>query len=181
MNEMNENLNFAEKLEEYKEYTLFDLYRLGSLINKIITDPIRNSEVKKLLRVGMEVSYFSEEQNTEMLIQIMSVEKKRAKAKRVYDGATMSIPFYLLNIKNINKKFTEPPSSGVRKEDLKIGEVVTFNPGAGAEDKFGIIMRLNDKTATLRVDRVETWRVGYAQLFKIIDGDLTIKEILMKL
>lgn len=178
---MSKHGDFTKKLDEYKSYTLFDLYRLGSLINKIITDPIRNAEIKNILRGGMEMSYFSEEQNTEILIQIMSVEKKRVRAKRLYDGAIMSIPFYLLNTENINKKFTKPPSSIVRKEDLKIGEVVSFYPGAGEEDKLGIILRLNSKTATLRVDRVETWRVCYGSLHKIIDGEMSIKEMLARL
>jgi len=49
-----------------------------------------------------------------------------------------------------------------------VGDAVGFQDNQN-NDLHGKVIRLNDKTATIRTDKGAVWRVGYEWLHRIID------------
>jgi hypothetical protein len=52
---------------------------------------------------------------------------------------------------------------------VKVGEIVSFRDRQGQEH-FGEVVKLNQKTASVMVDRTR-WRVAYGLLSPVIDGE----------
>ena len=58
---------------------------------------------------------------------------------------------------------------------LKVGDIVGFVDSSN-EEKYGRVIRLNQKTATLLVNGNSKWRVSYKFLFTTIDSNSSSYE-----
>jgi hypothetical protein len=85
------------------------------------------------------------------------------------DGKHWNIPYYLLNLQNVNTDIHSSSKEKLSKNTLKISDGVGFNK----DGKLiaGKIIRLNFKTVTLLTPANQRWRVSYNVLFRYIDAD----------
>jgi len=51
-------VNYSDIIQALDEASAFDLYRLRTALDNMIDDPKRLIEVKKALRLGMEIEYY---------------------------------------------------------------------------------------------------------------------------
>jgi hypothetical protein len=61
-----------------------------------------------------------------------------------------------------------PAREKLSKSDFRVGDSVGFSDKSG-QDRYGKIVRLNKKTATIECDQLGTWRVSYALLHQVIE------------
>jgi len=60
---------------------------------------------------------------------------------------------------------------GIPKNTLKVGARVGFKDKHNNE-LFGEVIRLNPKTATIKINEHSRWLVHYNHLFRVIEGEI---------
>jgi hypothetical protein len=70
--------DFLSKLEQA---SLFELWRLRTVIDKYMEDPYRLMQVRAKLRLGQKISYFAPEENREIKGVITKIGQTRAAVK----------------------------------------------------------------------------------------------------
>ena len=161
-------MNYQELMVLLDQASAFDLFRISQVLNDMIDEPKRIIEVKSKLRMGMRVEYFDARLRKAVPVTIESIKQTRATA-RDDQNRRWDVPFCAINVRDIDPHapITPPPESGPSKSDFSVGEGVAFIDRSGLE-QFGVIIRLNRKTATVQGHGV-SWRVGYDLMNKVID------------
>ncbi len=145
----------------------FDLFRLQSAIGHLLEDPLRLNAIKRLLRPGMEITYFEPQENRLIPAQILEIHRTRAAIRELSTGKRWTVPLYMINIEGANTDIT-PNNHHVDRLSLKIGDQVGFTGKDGGE-LFGSVIKLNPKRAKIQTNQ-GIWAVPYSMLFTIIDG-----------
>ena len=166
--------DFLSKLEQA---SLFELYRLNTVIDKYLQDPYRLMQVRAKLRLGQKISYFEPDENREIEGIITKIGKTRVGVKHLHDHKNWNIPLYMLNVDGIPTDL----KVGHKKVDrltLKVGDKVGFvNRRDNNKELYGTVVKLNPKTAGVRLNTGENWRVGYGGLFYVLDGEEEFEAI----
>ncbi len=163
-------MDFSKILEVLKQVTLFDLYRVSIAINHQLEDPQRLAEIKKRLKPGQIIRYFDFAENR--LIEAMVIELKRTQllVENTHDRRQWTIPAYWVNLDEVNTDINVSSKMGLDKSQLRVGDIVGFQDRQN-NDVHGEVVRLNQKTATIKTTANMEWRVGYNWLYRVIDGD----------
>ena len=164
-------MDYSLILQELNTASLFDLHRLRSAIYNELRNPNRLDQIKAQLHVGQLISYFDVQSNSLVDAKILKIQITRCLVINVVDQKKWSIPFYYLNLDNVNTDI-EPQKNtvGIPKNILKIGDKVGFKDRFNNE-LFGSVIRLNQKTATIKVNEFSEWRVHYNYLFPVIEAE----------
>lgn len=167
--EIQENsMDYSKIIEELKQASLFDLYRLSVAINQLLEDPRRLSEIKKCLRSGQNISYFDETENRLIEAKVIKLMRTRLLVENIDDQQRWEIPLYYVNLDEVNTDIIGSSKMGLDKSQLKVGDLVGFQDKQN-NDVHGKIIRLNQKTATIKTNTDTEWRVGYEWLYVVIN------------
>jgi hypothetical protein len=165
-------MNYTHLLSELNKATAFDLYRLSVAIGRELDNPQRTLAIKRKLHVGMEVSYFSDSQNKLVKAKILEMRQKRVLVLELESNHRISFPYYFINIEHIDTDiYASSKKESLTANTLKVGDCVGFTAKDG-KAIMGIILRLNQKTVTLKTNTGVEWRVGYYWLFRILDAEI---------
>jgi hypothetical protein len=164
-------MDYSKIVDDLKQASLFDLYRLGVAINQQLDNPQRLDEIKKRLNPGRMIYYFDPVENRLIEAKIIRLKRTQLLVKNVLDQKEWIIPVYWVNLDGENTDIIAPSKKGLDKSQLKVGEIVGFLDKQN-NDVHGEIVRLNQKTVTIRTHMNTEWRVGYRWLYLVIDGDL---------
>ncbi|NRA73032.1 MAG: hypothetical protein HRU24_18720 [Gammaproteobacteria bacterium] len=162
-------MNFTELTEALNSASPFDLYRLKSAIGIMLDDPVKLQQIKRQLIVGDEVEYFCPDKNGLVKATIVQVKRTLVGVLDVDGGRGWNLPFYMINLNNVDVAIEENRNIGLTKNQLSIGETVGFIDDK-RQEVFGTVLRLNPKTVTVNTDKCE-WRIPYVLLFKVLDGE----------
>jgi hypothetical protein len=163
-------MNISEILNELNKASLFELYRLNQAIRRQLEEPKRINIIKDQLKVGQVISYFNTDENRLVEAVIMELKRTKVLVKNKHDGWLWNIPFYYINIDNLDTDINSVTKRRVDRNILKVGDKVCFKDKKGFE-LFGEVIKLNQKTAGILVGKIK-WRVAYSLLSPIIDGEL---------
>jgi len=164
-------MDYTEILDALNKATLFDLHRLQSAIYQELSNPDRIDAIKIQLKPGQQISYFDSSQNSLIDAIVIQPKKTRCLVKDIKDGKRWNIPFYYINLDDADTDIRPTKNQvGIPKSVLKIGDTVGFK-NKDQEDIYGEVIRLNQKTATIKVDMHNQWRVSYSLLFPVLDGE----------
>lgn len=170
-------MDYSKIIEELKQESLFDLYRLSVAINQILENPRRLSEIKKSLRSGQLISYFDETENRLIEAKIIKLMRTRLLVENLDDQQQWRIPLYYVNLDQVNTDIIGSSGTGLDKSQLKVGDMVSFQDNH-SNDVHGKIIRLNQKTATIKTTTNTEWRVGYEWLYLVIDVENGIPHLI---
>ena len=93
--------------------------------------------------------------------------------RNIKDQKSWNLPFYYLNLENVDTDIQPAKNAiGMPKNTLKIGTKVGFKDKYNNE-LFGEVIRLNPKTATIKINEHSAWRVHYNHLFRVIEGEFS--------
>ncbi|MEN8133160.1 MAG: hypothetical protein ABFS45_23870 [Pseudomonadota bacterium] len=162
-------MDYSEILEALNEASLFDLHRLQVAINYQLEAPDRLEAIKRHLKPDQTITYFDGSLNRLVEAVVIKVRRTRLLVKNKHDGRRWNIPFYFVNLDNVDTDL-HTSGEGITKEQLKVGDQVGFHDRQNKE-RYGVVKRLNPKTATLMVNNNTKWRVAYQFLFPIIDSE----------
>ena len=165
-------MNYTTILQELNKASLFDLHRLQSAIYQELTNPERTEHIKSQLKIGQSISYFDPQSNGLIDAVILKIQKTRCLVRNIKDQRSWNLPFYYLNLDDVDADIKPARNAvGIPKNILKIGDRVGFKDKHN-NDLFGEVIRLNPKTATVRINERSRWRVYYKHLFYVIEGEL---------
>ncbi|WP_049757696.1 hypothetical protein [Magnetococcus marinus] len=169
-------MDYSQIIAALKEASLFDLYRLSAGINAMMDDPMRIRAVKRNLRSGQVIHYYLDNDNMEVAARVLEVSRNKVKVEDLEGGKRWAIPFYMINLQGADTEIrTCGPDVKLDKNHLKTGEFVGFRDNQ-EQERYGRIIRRNQKTVTLETDDSGQWRVPYSRLFKVVDGDAASME-----
>ena len=168
-----DNLQMIEVLEKT---ALFDLYRLKVMLSKMLRDPKRLNEVRMKLKINQKINYFDDVANKEIAASIIKIGRTHALVRNHHDDKKWQIPFYMINDSGMTAHVL-PPTGKVDRLTIKVGERVGFVTKDG-KSLYGIVNKLNQKTATIIVSEHGRWRVSYSCLFYVIDGNIVSDSFL---
>ena len=171
-------MDYSAILTELNNASLFELYRLNVAIGKQLDDPARLSLIKNHLQIGQLISYFDAQENRLLEATIVELKRTKVLVENKHDGALWNIPYYCLNIDNLDTDIQATSQQKITRNNLKVGDNVCFKDKKGNE-LFGEVIKLNPKTAGILVGQTH-WRVAYSLLSPIIsvevgDEQLTIE------
>ena len=82
----------------------------------------------------------------------------------------------MLNISGTQSDF-KGSHGRVDRLTLRVGESVGFINHRDNKELYGIVIKLNQKTATIQLSTGAKWRVSYNLLFYVMDSNRGIYEI----
>ena len=170
-------MDYSKIIEELKKSSLFDLYRLSVAINQQLENPRRLSEIKKCLRSGQNISYFDDTENRLIEAKVIKLMRTRLLVENIDDQERWEIPFYYVNLDEVNTDIIGSSRMGLDKSQLKVGDMVGFQDKQN-NDVLGKIIRLNQKTATIKTSKNTEWRVGYELLYEVIDIEQGLQHLI---
>lgn len=170
-------MDYSHILQELNKASLFDLNRLRSAIYHELLNPNRIAQIKAQIKVGQHISYFDHQSNDLVEADILEINKTRCLVRNLADQQKWHIPFYSLNLENVDTDIQPPRNAiGIPKQSLKIGSIVGFLD-KNHNELFGEVIRLNPKRATIRISGKSEWLVPYSQLFPVIEGEAAEAEL----
>ncbi|MBW3625138.1 MAG: hypothetical protein KY468_17210 [Armatimonadetes bacterium] len=156
-------------IEELRGASPFDLYRLRVAIDQLLDHPDRIEQVRSRLTPGMRIRYFEEGTNREVEATVLELHRTRLLVQNQADGERWSIRFCTVNVDHADTVLHPPPErGGLDRSRLKVGDAVGFRDRQN-RDRYGHIMKLNQKTATVMTMDHQQWRVAYPLLFPVLD------------
>ncbi|MEO5369026.1 MAG: hypothetical protein H7833_03015 [Magnetococcus sp. DMHC-1] len=137
----------------------------------MLDQPERLLLIKRQLRPGMEISYFSSKENKLVDAVVEDVRRTCLYVRNKADGKQWSVPLYSVNLGGVNTDIhLRQGQNGLDKNQLKVGDPVGFHDRENRE-QYGNVLHLNQKTASIMTRNGSRWRVAYSLLFKVMDGD----------
>jgi hypothetical protein len=165
-------MDYTTILQELNKASLFDLHRLQSAIYQELLNPNRIDQIKAQLKIGQSISYFDPQSNSLVDAVILKIQITRCLVRNIKDQKSWNIPFYYLNLDNVDTDIQPAKNTiGISKNALKVGTRVGFKDKYNNE-LFGEVIRLNQKTATIKINEHSAWRVHYNHLFRVIEGEI---------
>lgn len=163
-------MDYSKTLHDLTEASLFDLYRLSVAIRNELENPIRLQLLRRAFKEGDTISYFSETRNALQSAVVLQKNPKYVVVRNSNDQKIWKIPYYLLNLAHVTVDIHAHPQEKLSKNHLKIGDCVGFDKDG--EQIVGVVIRLNQKTASLATMDHRRWRVSYSLLFRVFDVDI---------
>lgn len=165
-------MDYTAVIDELRSASLFDLYRLRAALTLQLEDPERIEQVRAGLRPGMQVTYFDEVQNRLIEARVRELHRTRLLVENEQDGKLWSIPFGAVNIEGVETDIRgfAAGQHGLDRSRLKVGDAVGFRDRQN-RDRYGRVLALNQKTATILTSDQQRWRVAYQFLFPVIDSN----------
>jgi len=161
-------MNYDLVLSELRQASPFDLFRLQAAIGKLLDDPGRLTAIKHRLRPGMELTYFSTQENRLIPARLLEIRKTRVAVQDLESGKRWTIPLYMINLENVDADLT-PQRNKADRLTLRINDRVGFK-GRDGREIFGHVIKLNPKRARIKAGDT-IWNVPYSLLFTVIDGE----------
>ena len=164
-------MDYTSIIEQLRVASLFDLFRLRAALTMHLEDPGRIEQLRARLRPGMPVSYFDEAQNRLVEASVIELRRTRLLVENRHDKERWSIPFGAVNVDLVEtdlRSAAEPQA--LARSRLKVGDAVGFRDRQN-QDKYGRVVALNQKTATILTSDNQKWRVAYPLLFPVIDSN----------
>ncbi|NQY65543.1 MAG: hypothetical protein HRT38_17890 [Alteromonadaceae bacterium] len=164
-------MNYSEVIDALNNATGFDLFRIKTAIERMLDDPKRILELKQNLTIGQEIQYFEPDENRNIKASVTKFNRTRVSVKNIPDGAIWTIPYYFININEIDTNISNTnKKAGLGRNEVKVKDKVGFIDRNNVE-RYGEIVRLNQQTVTLNCSG-DKWRVHYSFLFKVINPDI---------
>ena len=162
-------MDFSDVLEALQQASGFDLYRLRAAIDRTLAQPRWIVAAATQLRIGQTVQYFSDADNALRAATVLELRRKRVLVLDQQSARRWLIDYAAINLEGVDVTIREQPARGLGRHEVAVGDSVGFQDREGRQ-RGGQIVRLNDKTVTLRCDG-QNWRVGYGLLHRLIDSD----------
>ena len=153
--------------EQLETATDFELYRIKSAIEKVLEDPERVKTLKSKITVGMKVDYFCYDRNKLIECEVLQVKRSRVSVEETLSGQKWTLPFYFLNLDNVETEVISNKPTGMSKAELAIGDTVGFISTRDNQEYIGQVIKLNPKRAVIAINQ-GTWTVPYAMLFPVL-------------
>lgn len=153
----------------FQKSSLFDLFRLKVLLDKLLIDPVRLTDIKRQLQINQEISYFNVALNQEVVANVIKIARTNVLVRNINDGKIWELPLYMINTSEFRTDLRKEHHRADRLT-LQVGDAVGFVSKDNRE-LYGVVVKLNPKTASIKVVQGGRWRVSYRLLFYVLDAE----------
>lgn len=172
-------MDFPDVVEALREASGFDLYRLRAAMDRTLVQPRWIVVAATQLRIGQTVQYFSDSDNALRAAKVLELRRKRVLVLDQQSARRWLIDYAAINLAGVDVAIREQPARGLGQHEVAVGDTVGFQDREGRQ-RGGQIVRLNDKTVTLRCGG-QNWRVGYGLLHRLIDSNSSDRSMAPRL
>lgn len=164
-------MDYTSIIEQLRSAALFDLFRLRAALTMQLEAPARIEQVRARLRPGLPISDFDEAQNRLIEATVIELHRTRLLVENRKDLERWSIPFGAVNIEGVETDIrTAAAQQALGRSRLKVADTVGFRDRQN-QDRYGQVLALNQKTATILTSDQQRGRVAYQFLFPVIDSN----------
>lgn len=165
---MNSSIDYSKIKDFLANATLYELGRFSKVLLNEINNPKRIAAVRNQFKEGDKIEYFSCKNN-----RVVSgiVERKTPTTvwiQNCTDGRRWTMGYERIKLDSRDFVFSQKQGK-LDRNSLAIGDSVGFNHDG--TQITGLIERLNGKTASLITTDRKKWRVAYAYLYFVIEGE----------
>lgn len=161
-------MNFSEAIATLNKASAFDLYRLRAAIDRVLDQPGWMDAVRSRLRIRQAIEYFDPQPNRPHSGQILELRRKQAVVLDLATQKRWLISYAAVNLDGVDIAIREKSKQGLGRNEVAVGDIVGFLD-RDHQQRSGRIVRLNDKTVTLRCGQ-QQWRVSYGLLHRVVDS-----------
>ena len=161
-------MQLQDLMNSLQKATDLDLLRLHVAIGHLLQNPARILAIRQRLHQGQQVEFWSTRDNRTHRARIIGFKHDQVQIRRDDSPESWWVMYAALSLDPLQAPHTPAPSRLPSRADFAIGDSVSFQ----AQDliaRFGTIIRLNQKTATLSADDGLQWRVSYAALRRVVN------------
>ena len=163
----------ARLLELLQQASNLQLFQLNSVIERMLADPRRILQVRKELHLGQTVRFMDWRDAQMRLGTVVAMKDTQLTIQEQAPRSAWTVPYTAVEppVPGSARPAPEaapptPPRAG--RNDFRCGEKVAF------EDKHlntivGVIVRINQRTASIDPGDGTTWRVGFSLLRHVVD------------
>lgn len=164
-------------IEALESASSLQLYQLKALIEGMLAEPRRAMAARANLHLGQPVQFVDFRDGQMRRGKIIAMRDTQATVleegtKRTWKLPCLAMQGYRGTEHRDEQAAYEPPpepaSSTHRAREFERGDTVTFNDQQG-RNITGVIVRINQRTATLGTSEGETWRVPFQALRHVLD------------
>lgn len=164
-------MDFGALLDELEKVSLFDLWRLKAAIDRALEDPRKNEAIRARLSVGQDIRYFDAKGNREIAGRIVEIKRSRCLIQHEHDQKLWYIPFYMIHLEGAELDSRRSRVGGkVRRDSIQVGDLVSYRSRQNL-DVYGLVVKLNPKTAVVQLPDGERWKVSYDLLSYVLDAE----------
>jgi hypothetical protein len=160
-------------LEVLGRASSLELFQLSAVIERLLADPKRILAVRKDLHLGQVVSFLDWRDGQMRTGTVVTMKDTQVTIQEEHTRRAWTLPYTAVDPPQPNAQRAaapEPPPLAPRasRNDFRCGEKVSF------EDKYfntvvGVIVRINQRTATIDPGDGTTWRVAFGLLRHVVD------------
>ncbi len=163
-------MDYTKLFAEIKKASLFDLFRISTVIYNEIDNPEKVKEIKRRLKPGMSISYYEPGENRLIDAVIIELRRTRLLVRNRENRKRWLIEYASVNLEGVSAdiSFSSAPE-GLDRNQLRVGDIVGFYHND--EELHGEVVKLNPKKAKVLAPGPVTWSVPYSMLFRVIEGN----------
>jgi hypothetical protein len=159
-------------LDVLHQASSLDLYRLSGVIDRMLADPRRILAVRRDLHMGQVVRFLDWRDGRMRTGRIVAMKDTQVTLHEDATRTQWKLPYVAIEPPAPGTVTPPPPAPAEppkpTREDFRCGEKVAF------EDRYlntqvGVIMRINERTATIDTGDGTKWRVGFGLLRHVLD------------
>jgi len=161
-------MNTLKMLVNLENASLFEIYQTTVVLKKILGNPKRIAGIRSKLMPNQTVSYFNARTNQAIAATVVQLGNTKVLLRNHHDGKNWQVPYYMINLGHITQQ-ASVRSGKVDSLSLRVGDSVGFVDRQN-KSMYGVVQKLNRKTASLTLQNGEAWRVAYEQLFHVMEA-----------
>lgn len=155
-------------LQQAESLSLFELHRLKSAMVRMLEDPQRVARAKCQLRIGMRITYFCCNTNQMLPATITEIHRSTVSIIDHQDGRPYRLYICCIQLDETIDPYPPTAHQRLDRNSLKVGDHVGWHSKLGGE-AYGVVEKLNSKSASIKLANGARWRVAYSLLFPVVD------------
>ena len=169
-------------VQALQQATLLELFALSTLIDRLMAEPARLSQIRLRLHLGQAVRFLDWRHPQMPLRSAKVVALAKDHASVLEDGANRqwNLPYAAIEpttdgtnpapapVTAAAPTPTPRPVAQSKRDNFRSGDKVVFEDRL-LQPHVGTIVRINRQTATIHTDDGKAWRVSFGLLRNIVD------------
>lgn len=161
-------MDLQDAMHSLQNASDLDLLRLNTAIGHLLRNPARIMAIRRHLHLGQEVDFWNIRDQRMQHGRIIAFKPDQLVVQTESPRLHWTILYAAISIDPSAMPPAPPPERRTTRADFARGDNVSFEP-QDMIARFGTIIRLNQKTATVATEDGMEWRVGYGALRRVVN------------
>lgn len=161
-------------IDALNQASSLELFQLSEMLDRLMSDPRRIAAIRVDMRMGQTVRFWNAQSSTMQVGKVVAMNPRHVKVQAVGSGV-WTLPYAAIEppvasdeaLARHREERANMPARPTR-EDFSCGEKVSFEDRY-LQMQFGVIVRMNQKTATVDIGDGQIWRVPFGLLRPAVD------------